>query len=227
MNKPIHSSRLYEQIAQQIEERILRGDLEAGDKLPSEIELAEQFGVSRTAIREAIKALRTKGLVEVHLGRGAFVTEGSSQILYAPLEQAPKIDQDDHMESLVEIREILEPKIAALAAERANEDDIHALQDAITVMENSLNDVDSFVEADLHFHRALATATKNPMVTQLLTPIMDLLSVQITKTFQACESVEEFILYQKQILENIVNRNPQAARDAMYKQLDVVRRCLD
>src|SRR5580692_74786 len=72
--KTVRTSRLYEQIVQQIEESILKGALKPGDQLPAERELAQRFGVSRTAVREAVKALREKGLVEAYSGRGTFVT---------------------------------------------------------------------------------------------------------------------------------------------------------
>ena len=74
MYKIVQSSRLYEQIVEQIEQSVQRGDLKPGDQLPAERELAEQFGVSRTAVREAVKALREKGLVEAYPGKGTFIT---------------------------------------------------------------------------------------------------------------------------------------------------------
>ena len=79
MYKVVRTSRLYEQIVQQIEESIIKGTLKAGDQLPSERELALKFGVSRTAVREAVKALHEKGLVEAYSGRGTFITNGTSQ----------------------------------------------------------------------------------------------------------------------------------------------------
>src|SRR5947209_16970998 len=79
--KAVRTSRLYEQIVQQIEESILKGALKPGDQLPAERELAQNFGVSRTAVREAVKALREKGLVEAYSGRGTFITDGTSQAI--------------------------------------------------------------------------------------------------------------------------------------------------
>src|SRR5438034_11051066 len=76
--KLVRTSRLYEQIVQQIEESILKGALKPGDQLPAERDLAQRFGVSRTAVREAVKALREKGLVEAYSGRGTFITDGTS-----------------------------------------------------------------------------------------------------------------------------------------------------
>jgi len=101
MYKAIQTSRLYEQIVEQIEESILAGRLKPGDQLPAERELAEQFGVSRTAVREAVKALREKGLVEAYPGRGTFVTNVTSQTVRESLERLARIGQVDASVHLV------------------------------------------------------------------------------------------------------------------------------
>src|SRR2546427_8671551 len=116
--KAIRTSRLYEQIVEQIEQSIVKGALKPGDQLPAERELAEQFGVSRTAVREAVKALREKGLVEAFSGRGTFVTNGTSQAMRQSLDLITRIGGLDGSAQLAEVRAILEPEIAALAAER-------------------------------------------------------------------------------------------------------------
>src|SRR6267378_403434 len=119
--KLVRTSRLYEQIVQQIEESILKGDLKPGDQLPAERELAQRFGVSRTAVREAVKALREKGLVEAYSGRGTFVTDGTSQAVRQSLDLMLRIGQQEGPKYLAELRQILEPEIAALAAKRIEE----------------------------------------------------------------------------------------------------------
>jgi GntR family transcriptional repressor for pyruvate dehydrogenase complex len=223
MYEPIQSARLYEQIAAQIEERIIDGDLECGDKLPSELELADQFGVSRTAVREAIKALRAKGLVEVQPGRGTFVTDGASQVLRTSLGQVLKISDAGRLENLIEIREILEPKIAALAAERAEQRDIEAMQAAIEAMDLTIDDAKAFIEADLAFHLALAHATKNVLIPLLIDPIVDMLQEQRIRIFQMEKGSERGQYHHKRILATIIEHNPQAAHDAMEAHLAQVR----
>src|SRR6516164_4896572 len=119
--KTVRASRLYEQIVQQIEESILQGVLKPGDQLPAERELALRFGVSRTAVREAVKALREKGLVEAYSGRGTFVTDGTSHAIRQSLDLMIRIGQQEGHEGsihLAELRQILEPEIAALAVSR-------------------------------------------------------------------------------------------------------------
>src|SRR5512136_2397267 len=104
MYKAIRAGRLYEQIVQQIEQRVLTGDLKVGDQLPPERDLAEQFGVSRTAVREAVKALSEKGLVKVFPGKGTFITNGTSQAVRQSLGIMMKIGQAGGTRDLVEVR---------------------------------------------------------------------------------------------------------------------------
>src|SRR6516225_2902688 len=122
--EPIQVKRLYEKIVEQIERRILTGELKVGDQLPSERELGDQFRVSRTAVREAVKALREKGLVEVRPGRGTFITNTTSQAVRDSLGLMMRIGQREDSRELVEVREMFEPEIAARAASSANEDQI-------------------------------------------------------------------------------------------------------
>src|SRR5256885_289889 len=114
--RAVKTARLYEQIVQQVEESILKGQLRPGDQLPAERDLAQRFGVSRTAVREAVKALQEKGLVEAFTGRGTFVTNGTSQAMRQSLDLIIKISQQEGSLHLAELRRILEPEIAALAA---------------------------------------------------------------------------------------------------------------
>src|ERR1700681_4816836 len=93
--KTVRTSRLYEQIVQQIEQSILKGALKPGDQLPAERELAQRFCVSRTAVREAVKALREKGLVEAYSGRGTFITDGTSQVIRQSLDLMTRIGQQE------------------------------------------------------------------------------------------------------------------------------------
>ena len=128
MYTPIQPGRLYEKIVEQIEKRIITGDLKVGEKLSPERELAEQFGVSRTAVREAVKALQEKGLLEVLPGRGTFISNGTSRAMRHSFGLLIRFGQPEGARNLVEVREIIEPEIAALAAPRANEENIAAMR---------------------------------------------------------------------------------------------------
>src|SRR5215467_11579389 len=134
MYRAVRTSRLYEQIVEQVEASILKGQLKPGDQLPAERDLAQRFGVSRTAVREAVKALREKGLVEAYSGRGTFVTNGTTQAIRQSLDLMVRINQQDGSAHLAELRHMLEPEIAALAATRIEEQLLGTMRDAVAAM---------------------------------------------------------------------------------------------
>lgn len=221
--KAIRSGRLYEQIVEQIERQILAGELQVGDRLPSERELAEHFEVSRTAVREAVKALQEKGLVAAHAGRGTFVTNGTSEAVRQSLGLMLRIDQAGGAAVLVEVREILEPEIAYLAAMRASHEHVAAMRAAVEGMDKSLNDIDDFIGGDLDFHLALAQATQNALILTLINPIVDLLQEQRKNIFRVKGGPERGQFHHKRILDAVERRDPEAAREAMRAHLEQVR----
>jgi GntR family transcriptional repressor for pyruvate dehydrogenase complex len=221
--KLVRTSRLYEQILQQIEDAILKGTLKPGDQLPAERELAQQFGVSRTAVREAVKALREKGLVEAYSGRGTFVTDGTSQAVRQSLDLMMKIGQPGGTTHLAEVRAILEPEIAALAAVRAQEQDIATMREAVAMMDRSGLDGDAFIEADLDFHLSLAEAAANPLILSLIDSIVGLLREQRMRVFKVAGGPERGQFHHKRILEAVERRDSEKAREAMRAHLQQVR----
>jgi GntR family transcriptional repressor for pyruvate dehydrogenase complex len=223
MYKIVRTSRLYEQIIEQIEGSILAGELKAGDQLPAERELAQRFGVSRTAVREAVKALREKGLVEAYSGRGTFITNGTSQAIRQSLDLMIKIGQPDGCTHLAEVRLILEPEIAALAATRVEPQHLAAMREAIAVMDGSRQDPDAYIEADLDFHLALAEAAANPLILSLLDSIVGLLREQRLRIFNVDGGPERGQFHHKRILEAIEARDAEKAREAMRAHLQQIR----
>ena len=223
MYKVIQSSRLYEQIVQQIEDSILKGELTEGSQLPAERELAEQFGVSRTAVREAIKALQEKGLVDAFPGRGTFVTSGTSNSMRRFLDRIIKTSEQDGWSYLVEVREIVEPEIAALAATRADMEDVAAMRQSVEKMDQAVRDSEAFIEADLDFHLALAEAAANPIVLSLIDSIIGLLREQRLQISHVEGGPERGQRYHHAILDAIERRDAHAARAAMQAHLWQVR----
>jgi GntR family transcriptional regulator, transcriptional repressor for pyruvate dehydrogenase complex len=223
MYKVVQTSRLYEQIVQQIEDSIHKGALKEGEQLPAERELALQFGVSRTAVREAVKALREKGLVEAFPGKGTFITSATSRSVRQTLDRMMKAGQSEVTPNLAEVREILEPEIAALAATRAKEENLAAMREAIVVMDEARQDPDAFIEADLDFHLALAEAAANPLILSLIDSIVGLLREQRIRIFHVDGGPERGQYHHKRILEAVEHRDSQGARDAMRAHLRQVR----
>lgn len=222
MYKIIRSSRLYEQIVQQVEESVDKGALKPGDQLPPERELAEQFGVSRTAVREAVKALREKGLVEAYPGRGTFITDGTSYSIRQSLDRMTR-SGNEGFAFLAEVRQILEPEIAALATTRATDEDLDALRQQVKVMDEAKLDPDAYIEADLDFHLSLAEAAANPIILSLIDSIVGLLREQRMGIFQVQGGPERGQYHHKKILEAVEHRDPAGAREAMKTHLIQVR----
>ena len=217
--KAVRTSRLYEQIVQQIEDSILKGVLKAGDQLPAERELAQRFGVSRTAVREAVKALREKGLVEAYSGKGTFITNGTSQAIRQSLDLLIRIGQNEGALHLAELRQILEPEIAALASRRIEDQLLVTMREAVGTMDRSLHDPDAYIEADLDFHLALAEAAGNPLILSLLDSIVGLLREQRMRIFAVDGGPERGQFHHKRILAAVERRDPDAARELMRDHL--------
>jgi GntR family transcriptional repressor for pyruvate dehydrogenase complex len=224
--KAVQPSRLYEHIVQQIEGSIARGQLKTGDQLPAERDLAQQFGVSRTAVREAVRVLSEKGLVEAYSGRGTFVSNlkaGTSQAIRQSLDTMVKMGQQEGAAFLSELREIMEPGIAALAAKRAEESNLTALREAVELGERFRHDPDAFIESDLDFHLGLAEAAGNPLILSLLDSIVGLLREQRMRTYYVKGGPQRAIEHHRRILEAIEHHDAERARETTRAHMDQVR----
>jgi len=222
MYRAVKTSRLYEQIVQQVEDSILKGQLKPGDQLPAERDLAQRFGVSRTAVREAVKTLREKGLVEAYSGRGTFVTNGTSEATRQSLDLMIRVNQQEGSANLAELRLVLEPDIAGLAATRIEEQLLTTMREAVAEMDRNLRDPDGYVEADLDFHLALAEAVGNPLILSLLDSIVGLLREQRSRIFNVEGGPQRGQYHHKRILAAIEQRDSDAAREAMRAHLQQV-----
>lgn len=222
---PIQSLKVFERVAVQIEQRILAGDLRSGDRLPTERDLAEQFQVSRTAVREALKILAQKGLVDMRPGRGTMVIDGANEALRHALGlmMRLKLGEVGGSNMLIEVREMLEVEIAGLAAARATDSDTTALREAVQVMDTNLRDVDAFIAADNQFHEALARATQNPLILALVISIVGLLSEQRKQIFDIEGGPQRGQVHHKNILDCVSHHDVEAARIAMRAHLRQVR----
>jgi GntR family transcriptional regulator, transcriptional repressor for pyruvate dehydrogenase complex len=161
--------------------------------------------------------------VEMRPGRGTRVIDGTLQAVRHSLGLMMRVGQQGNLLSLVEVRELLEPGIAALAAERAGEAEIDAMREAIVAMDAHLDDADGYIAADNDFHRALAMATQNPVVLSLVDSIVALLSEQRKLIFSVSGGPERGQSHHKHLFETILRRDPTGARDAMLAHLRQVR----
>ena len=219
------SIRLYEQIAGAIRERIVAGELVPGQRLPTEREIALAHGVSRNVVREAIRALARDGLVSVRQGSGTYVADGTSRALGDSLELALTVGGVvRNLANLIEIRQIIEPSVAGIAAERATAADIARLREEVAIMERSFDDVDAFIAADHRFHVAVADCTQNQLVSMVLFPIVDVLNYQRKRLFFIADSARDAQRFHHRILAAIERGDSAAATAAMSGHVGQVRR---
>lgn len=217
------STRIYEQIVTQIEKRILNGELKPGDKLPSERELTKEFGVSRTAVREAVKTLREKGLVDVQLGRGTFVINQTTSAMRRSFDMLMKFGYADAFYDLTEIREILEPEIVAQAALNASPEQIAALSLTVEILDDHRYSMEAWAQADSDFHNILAEATGNRIIPILLNSVTTLIHDQRRRLIQLPNRGKITREEHQRILDAVIARDPAAARIAMFDHLKRVR----
>src|SRR5919112_673302 len=171
---PIRRVKLYEEVAARIRDLIAGGELRAGEALPSERKLAEQFKVGRAVIREAIRQLEVSGLVESRHGGGNYVREVTVEHLVAPI--ASVLNGMGHLrEELMDARLFFEPQMVRAAAARATPEDLQRLEDVIRRQEERVANGHSGAEEDAEFHDLLARCTHNTVVERIMEVIDGLL----------------------------------------------------
>lgn len=211
-----HRGLLTERIARQLEHDIRSGDIAVGTKLPSERELATQFGSSRNVVREVLRRLEAQHLIEVAPGRGSFVLEQSSGQArgYDALYRAgrPTVRQ------LIEARLPLEVETVRLATERASAEDIEIMRAAVNALEAS-TDVVVKAQADMEFHDAVATAGGNPVLRIMLSSISGMMFEMMLRSNSDPSIAEPGVPHHPEIFEAIEARDVELACERMRAHL--------
>ena len=218
---PIKSTRIYEEIVRQVKALISEGRLKSGDQLPPERDLAEQFKVSRTSVREALRTLGSLGLIEIRPGEGTFVREVSVESLIEPLAQVI-FSQREAVAELFEARRLLEPAIAGLAARRATQDEIREME---RILEDQAKEVAGGLTGlaqDAAFHAAIAASARNRAITRIVNALMDLLSQSREESLQTPGRPTRSHQDHQRILGAIRHRDEVGARRAMLDHLIAV-----
>jgi len=211
---------MYEEVAKQIEDGIVANHHRAGDQLPSERELIERFKVSRAVVRESLKVLVEKSLVEVRPGKGAFIrAPESSSVTNALSLYLRRQGHAWFSVHLLHVRQLLEVEIAGLAAASARPADLKDIAAALAAMEADKNDLERFAKADLLFHRALAAATGNPLMELLLHPIAGLLLELMVELSPLPKARDQAIHHHREILSAVTKADVSGARHAMQAHL--------
>lgn len=175
MLEPVKRSRLYEEIVRQLTELINNGTLKPGDRLPTERALATQLNVSRTAIREALRALELMGFIESKVGEGTYVREITMNNVISPFSTL--LQQDEKLiTELIEVRMLLETEIARLAARRITPEKAKSIEESLKLMADEIDKGVIGIIGDNAFHNALAQAAENTAMSKILGLCGDLLS---------------------------------------------------
>ncbi len=217
---------LSEQVADAITEAIVSQQLEPGTRLPSERELGEQFGVSRTVVREAIKSVSAKGLVEVQSGSGLRVAEVGHDAVTESLSLYLRGQSDGQLidyEKVHELRAVLEVEMAASAALRRTDEEVELLTKACAQVEAAKGDVDLAALHDVEFHRAIGRATHNEFYVVLLDALGGILVSVRQANLAKPSGRRRTIAQHREILDAIVSGDADAAREAMRRHLDSVK----
>jgi len=222
--KPIKPKRISDQVFDQLRELIFRGEFKAGEKILTERELAEAFGVSRTSVRDAINKLVVMGLLEQKQGQGTFVRspESKEKSILATMVES----QDASISDLLEVRMGLECNAAAMAATRAVEKDFQFMEKSIEEMQKEVQSGRLGTEADASFHMAIAYATNNPLQVFIMKNFYDFLFTGIRANleglYQNPGNIDIILEQHQAIYQAIKQRNPESAYRAMKKHIDFV-----
>jgi GntR family transcriptional repressor for pyruvate dehydrogenase complex len=220
MVEPIKHTRLYESVAKQIKVNIKNGTLKVGDQLPSERDLMTQLGVSRASIREALRALQMAGYLEskVGVGGGTFVKEVRAEQIIEPFALALYRHKNFVLDTL-EVRKILEVKIAEIATQRRNRADLMRIKNSIEFMEKEIMEGGIGLEGDSRFHYSVAQATHN----QVLLKLMDMwtqMSFETRRdTLERPHDAVKALAEHKKIAKAIAGNSPKMAAILMQRHI--------
>lgn len=224
----VKPKKIYEEVAEQIEKMIREKEIKPGDKLASVQTLAEQFGVGRSAVREALSALRAKGLLEMRQGEGTFVRSYDRTVISHAILTAVLMNPKE-IRDLLEVRKFLEVGSAGAAAERRSEEDLARMRAALSDMEEHLDDEAVGERADVQFHLAVTKASANGMLQHLMNTVVETMTANMRDSrrlwlYADSSSAKQLFKEHQAIYEAIRERNREQAEQLMFRHLDKVER---
>ena len=222
--EPVHDNRaLSEKIIAQISDALVSGELKPGDRLPPERELAEQFGVSRTVIRDAVKTLAGRGILHVKHGAGIFVTtseENAIGRLGALSDILPL--QGVSLRDLFEVRKVLEAEGAEWAARRRNDYHLKRLRGILEDAYRNSENIEVLSERDAQFHVAIAEASQNLVLVRVMLTLLDLLAQSRRESLSIPGRAKLSLKDYERIVEEIEAQRHEGARETMLEHLTSV-----
>jgi GntR family transcriptional regulator, transcriptional repressor for pyruvate dehydrogenase complex len=217
----VRKNKVYEEVAHQIERLILK-KLQPGDKLPSERELAELLKVSRSSIRDAIRGLELRGMVEPRQGAGTIVREAPAVESVANPFENPLKRRREMVTEFLDFRKMLEPPLAARAATHASADEISEMEEILQRQAEKQSRGDAAVAEDAEFHYSIALASGNGVVLKVLDIIMDLLRDTRERSLQVEGRPQKSLAGHRRILAAIKRHDADGAKSAMRRHIEDV-----
>lgn len=218
----VSRARLYEQVAAQITDWIARQGLRPGDRLPPERELATRLGVSRATLSQALIALEVVGVVTVRHGDGTIVTEEAARRASARSISAAVRAHADRIPDVIEARDALETKLAALAAERRTDSDLATIDDALRFMAADVEAGGRGVEGDERFHSAVTAAAHSPVLAEMMDSLSELILETRLESLSQPGRPDASLAGHRRIADAIRAGDPAAAAEAMHAHVELV-----
>lgn len=216
--RPIRSGQTTEQVVARVYELIKREELQPGDRLPPERELAKHLGISRPSLRAGLGSLISMGVLQSRQGAGTFLVDGPPALDSEPLRLLAKLHGFSFVH-MFETRSILEVGAAGLAAERATGEQLAAMSEEIAEMFAALKDPQQFLVHDVAFHRAVAAASGNATLATLVDMVSAILYERRRDTIGRAHDFNEAIELHRRVYRAIRSRKPDEAREAMREHI--------
>jgi GntR family transcriptional repressor for pyruvate dehydrogenase complex len=215
---PIDRAGITELVVQRIKDLLERGELKAGSRLPPERELADMLHISRPSLRTALKALSVMGIIRAKPGAGTYIADSLPEVFTEPMHFMTLINNTSD-EELFEARRIIEAGLAELAAERASDEDIKALNAEIEGMRTNTNDPEVYLKHDVRFHQAMARAANNKLMSGVMDTVAQLLFHLRRQTISHANDLEEAIDWHQKIVDAMRKHDPKRAKEMLSGHL--------
>lgn len=215
----VRRQRLYEQVVEALVQYARADGLAVGDRLPPERALAEQLGISRPSLKQALIALEVQGLIETRHGGGSYLR--STELSGEPLESL--LDRRTRLPDVLDAREALEVKLAALAAERHTEADAREIELSLEQMEAEIRKDGDIEQSDARFHRAVAAAARSAVLEKFMRQIGDEVAESRRESLRQPGRPSKSLAQHREIAREIRRGNPTGAAEAMRRHLGTVR----
>lgn len=216
--EPVRRHTVMEMVARRIESLIRSGELRCGDRLPPEPELARILRISRSSLREALKGLLFLGLIKSRPGSGTFIQPTLTRVLSRHFQWMVLLEEMKHLE-IYELRRIVEPEAAALAAQRATAEDIDRMERALAAMRLSVDKPEDFHKHDIEFHGAFAQASGNLALQTTMSVLYDAANEARLRVLPLIENMKMHWKRHEQMFFYIRDRKPQLARKAVLQDI--------